>query len=179
MTVSCEKKEQEPQVSNINFTPCKQEVLKSSKLSGNVEVVFTNNGVQIKYYNFGVPCDFTTVDVTHTFVNGVLSITQKGDGDAKCICYSDVSYTISGISQNAVNVIFINEVQVYCHNNGNEINKVLLLTVDYTTNTFKEGKELEFSEISETDQLPLLRITKILSKDDASATGSPVTCVPR
>ena len=106
LTVSCEKKEQEPQVpkelqiSNLNFTPCKQEILKSSKLSGNVEIEFTDRGVEITYNNFLVSCDFTTVNVTFTFVNGVLNITQTHDGTDKCECYTDVSYTISGISQN-------------------------------------------------------------------------------
>jgi len=122
LTVSCEKKEQKPQVSKVTFTPCKQEVLQSSKSSGNVEVEFTGNGVQIKYYNFEVSCDFTTVNVTHTFVNGVLNITQQGfPNEADCICYTDVSYTISGILQKEVNVIFINGIQVYCHN-GNPSN---------------------------------------------------------
>ena len=36
------------------------------------------------------------------------------------------------------------------NNDENEVNKVLLLTVDYTTNTFIGGKEFEFSENSET-----------------------------
>ena len=122
LTVSCEKKEQEPhqvlqesQVLNLNFTSCKksEKIWKGSKLSGNVEVEFTDRGVQITYNNFKLACNFTTVDVTFTFENGVLSITQKGDGDADCMCFTDVSYTISGILQNQVKFIFINEVQVY------------------------------------------------------------------
>jgi len=123
LTVSCEKKEQEPQtpeepqVSNVNFTPCKQEVLKSSKSSSNVEVEFTNKGVQIKYYDFEVACDFTTVNVTHTFENGILNITQQGyPNQANCVCHSDVSYTIEGVLQKEVNVIFINGEQIYCNN---------------------------------------------------------------
>ena len=117
LAVSCEKNEQEPQVSDVSFTPCQQSELRSSsEVSSKVDVEFTKEGVQIKYYNFEVHCDFTTVNVTHTFVNGVLNITQQGDGNARCICYTDVSYTISGISQSQVNVIFINGVQVYCHN---------------------------------------------------------------
>ena len=117
LAVSCEKSEQEPQISNVSFTPCKQEVLKSSGLPDNVNVEFTNEGVNITHYNFEVPCDFTTVNVTHTFVNGILRITQQGyPNQANCICHSDVSYTIEGISQNEVNVIFINGEQVYCHN---------------------------------------------------------------
>ena len=117
LAVSCQKREQEPKVSNVSFTPCKQEVLKSSELSDKVDVEFTNKGVQIAYYNFEVPCDFTTVNVTHTLVNGVLNIMQQGSpNQANCICHTDVSYTIDGILQNEVNVIFINGVQVYCHN---------------------------------------------------------------
>jgi len=68
-----------------------------------------------------VPCDFTTVNVTHTFVNGVLSITQQGyPNQANCICHTDVSYTINGILQNEINVIFINAEQVYCYNDNEE-----------------------------------------------------------
>jgi len=106
------------QVSNVNFTPCQQTKAKSAELSGNVDVAFTNEGVQITYADFEVTCDFTAVDVTFTFENGFLNITQKGSpNQAKCVCYTDVSYTINGISQNKVNVIFINGVQVYCYNN--------------------------------------------------------------
>ena len=121
LAVSCEMREKEPQVSNVNFTTCRQSELRSSSdLSSKVDVEFLNGGVQIKYYHFEVRCDFTTVNVTHTFVNGVLNITQQGDGSARCICYTDVSYTISGISQNHVNVVFINGVQVYCYNEENQ-----------------------------------------------------------
>ena len=113
--VSCAKSELETQ--HVSATPCKQDVLRSSDLSDKVDVEFTNKGVQITHYNFEVPCDFTTVNVTHTFVNGVLRITQQGlPNQANCVCHSDVSYTIEGISQNEVNVIFINGVQIYCHN---------------------------------------------------------------
>ena len=113
LAVSCEKREQEPQVSDVSFTPCQQSILRSNNLSDKVDVEFTSNGVQITHYNFAVTCDFTTVNVTHTFVNGVLNITQQGyPNQANCICYTDVSYTINGISQNEVNVIFINGVQV-------------------------------------------------------------------
>jgi len=154
LTVSCEKKEQEPQVSNVNFTPCKQEVLKSSKSSGNVEVDFTNNGVQIKYYNFEVSCDFTTVNVTHTFVNGVLNITQQGSpNQANCICYTDVSYTISGISQNEVNVIFINGVQVYCHNTNQDstlkIGEITEIEVGKTVENFEYGLSLRVDNLND------------------------------
>ena len=110
------------QVSNVKFTPCEPTKVKSSGLLGNVDVKFTNGDVQITYDHFEVTCDFTIVNVTHTFVNGVLNITQQGSpNQARCICYTDVSCTINGISQNEVNVIFINGVQVYCHNDaGNE-----------------------------------------------------------
>jgi len=122
---SCAKSELEsPQVSDVSSTPCKQDVLKSNELSDKVEVVFTNKGVQITHYNFEVTCDFTTVNVTHTLVNGVLRITQQGyPNQANCICHSDVSYIIEGISQSEVNVIFINGVQVYCYNDMNNFCK--------------------------------------------------------
>ena len=123
LAVSCEniKPEPQPQVSKVSFTPCKQDIqpskLKSSELSSNVKVEFTAEGVHITYHDFEVTCDFTDVNVTHTLVNGVLNITQQGSpNQAKCICYTDVSYTIEGISQNEINVIFINGEQVYCYN---------------------------------------------------------------
>jgi len=154
LSVSCTKREQESQVSNVSFTPCQQTKATKSEISDRVDVEFTNQGVGITYYNFAVTCDFTTVDVTHTFVNGVLNITQQGlPNQANCICHTDVSYTIEGLSKNEVNVIFINGVQVYCHNDNEEkshVSKVLMLIVDYTTNTFKGGKELGFSEKTET-----------------------------
>ena len=123
LAVSCENRElEESQVSNVSFTPCQQSNLKSSGLSDKVDVTFTDNDVQITYSNFEVTCDFTTVNITHTFVNGVLNITQQGTpNQADCICYTDVSYTINGISQDEVNVIFINGVQVYCHNDNDSI----------------------------------------------------------
>jgi len=118
LTVSCVEREQESHVSNVNFTPCQQTKAKSD-VSDRIDVEFTNEGVQITYYNFVVTCDFTTVNVTHTFVNGVLSITQQGSQNhADCICHTDVSYTINGILKNEVNVIFINGVQVYCYNDS-------------------------------------------------------------
>ena len=120
LAVSCAKKEQEPQVS---FTPCQQTKATTSELSDTVNVEFTNEGVKITHYNFEVTCDFSAVNVTHSFVNGVLRITQQGyPNQAKCICYSDVSYTINGISKDEVNVIFINGEQVYCYNEEEPVN---------------------------------------------------------
>ena len=117
---------------NVNFTPCQQNKLRSSESSDKVDVEFTDRGVQITHYDFGVTCDFTTVDVSHTLVNGVLNITQQGfPNQAKCICYTDVSYTIDGISQNEVNVIFINGVQVYCYNENNESKNANGIIVGY------------------------------------------------
>lgn len=128
----CFVRKHRAEISNVSFTPCQQDGLKSSdilksksnSLSDKVDVKFADNSVQITYYNFAVTCDFTTVDVTHTFVNGVLNITQQGSpNEARCICYTDVSYTINGISQNEVNVIFINGVQVYCYNDKDDSTK--------------------------------------------------------
>ena len=117
--VSCEKRDQESQTSNISFTQCQQSKFRSGGPSGEVDVEFSNKGVQIMYYNFAVTCDFTTINTTHTLTNGVLNITLQGSpNQANCICYTDVSYTIEGISQNEVNVIFINGVQVYCYNDN-------------------------------------------------------------
>ncbi len=134
LTVSCAKKEQELQASNVSFTPCQQTKSTTVELSDRVDVEFTNEGVQITYYNFGVTCDFTTVNVTHTLVNGFLNITQEGSpNQANCICHTDVSYTINGISQNEVNLIFINGEQVYCHNdyNGSDMSGVYVVGAWY------------------------------------------------
>ena len=116
--VSCDKSDILPKTdTDVSFTPCQPSKLRSSGLSDKVDVEFTNKGVQITHYDFEVPCDFTTVNVNHTLVNGVLDISQQGTpNQADCICYTDVSYTIDGISQNEVNVIFINGAQVYCYN---------------------------------------------------------------
>jgi hypothetical protein len=131
LAVSCGKREQEPQVTGVSFTPCLQDELKSNgEVSSEVVVEFTNSGVQIIYHDFAVTCDFTTVDVTHTFSNGILNITQQGSpNQANCICYTDVSYTIAGILQNEVNAIFINGVQVYCHNEIDWTNKTKELRI--------------------------------------------------
>ena len=117
LMVSCTKSDQEAQVSNVSSTPCQQTKAATNELQDRVDVAFTGEGVKITYFNFEVTCDFEKVDVTHSFVSGVLKITQQGTpNEAKCICYTDVSYTIKGISKNEVNVIFINGKQVYCHN---------------------------------------------------------------
>jgi len=122
LMVSCTKSDQEPQVSNVSFSPCQQTKAATNELQDRVDVAFTGEGVKITYNKFEVTCDFNKVDVTHSFVNGVLRITQQGTpNEAKCICYTDVSYTIKGISKNEVNVIFINGVQVYCYNGKIEV----------------------------------------------------------
>ena len=114
---------------NVSFTPCQQnDMMKSKSLSdkADVNVEFTNEGVKIMYHNFAVTCDFTNINVTHTLVNGVLNITQQGTpNQANCVCHSDVSYTIDGILQNEVNVIFINGMQVYCYNENTNENTII------------------------------------------------------
>ena len=114
----CDESETPPATTNnnVNFTPCQQSELRSSSESS-VNVKFTDEGIEIVYYKFKVTCDFTTVNIAHTLVNGVLNITQQASPSrADCVCYTNVSYTIEGILQNEVNVIFINDVQVYCYN---------------------------------------------------------------
>ena len=118
LTFSCTKTNQESQVSDVSVTPCVQ-TKAGDGYSDRVDVEFTEKGVQITHYGFEVTCDFITVNVTHTFLNGVLNITQQGTpNNARCKCYTDVSYTIEGISKNEVNVIFINGIQVYCYNDN-------------------------------------------------------------
>ena len=150
-TTGCDKSDILPKTdNNVSFTPCQQNKLRSSELSDKVDVEFTGKGVQITHYDFEVPCDFITVDVTHTLVNGVLNITQQGSPNrADCICYTDVSYTLDGISQDEVNVIFINGVQVYCYNENNNCEwkelKPTILAEQLKTNLdiiFSENNEL-------------------------------------
>jgi hypothetical protein len=101
---------------HVSFTPCQQSELRSSSESS-VDVRFTDEVIEIVYSDFEVTCDFTAVSVTHTLVNGVLNISQQATPSrADCVCYTDVSYTIDGVSPEEVNVIFINDVQVYCYN---------------------------------------------------------------
>ena len=173
LAISCENREQqEPQVSNVCFTPCQQGILRSN--SPSVDVGFTNEGVQITYYNFAVTCDFTTVNVTHTFENGVLNITQQGSpNEANCICHTDVSYTITGISQNEVNVIFINGEQVYCYNGGvneEEISQIKEKAVDTLIiglNSFVLDAYLwrDFMPASPIDGQPMISINWLITTD--------------
>ena len=148
LTVSCVENKLESQalessVSNVNFTPCQQNNLRSTELS-KVDVEFTGQGVQITHSNFEVTCDFSDVNVTHTFVNGVLRITQQGSpNEANCVCYTDVSYTINGLAKNEVNVIFINGKQVYCYNDNKE-EPVAKCNVE-TLNKFVEDNQYFFN----------------------------------
>jgi len=114
---SCDKSDVLPETDDgVSFTPCQPSKLRNSEFSDKVDVGFTNKGVKITYYDFVVTCDFTTVNVTHTFVNGILHITQQGTpNQANCICYTDVSYSIDGISRDKVNAIYINGERVYSY----------------------------------------------------------------
>ena len=139
LTVSCAKKEQETQVSDVSFTPCLQTKAATSETSNRVNVIFTGEGVKITHYNFEVTCDFTSVDVTHTFVNGFLNITQNtARNQADCVCHTDVSYTIKGLLQKDVNVIFINDKQVWCHNDKKDTGITCPETGEYGQNILHE-----------------------------------------
>jgi hypothetical protein len=139
LSVSCNKQEPqnepETQISNVSFTACKSSDAKSNELS-NVDVQCTAEGVEIAYSDFTVACDFTDVEVTHTFENGVLRITQKDLLNfSSCACFIDVSYTVDGISENEVTEIFINNERVYCHTDNNQIENLLVgrwRALDYT-----------------------------------------------
>ena len=167
LSVSCAEKEQESQVSSVSFTPCQQNELRSDDLSGKVDVKFTDKGIQITYNNFEVTCDFDTVNITHTFVNGVLNITQQGSpNQAKCICHTDVSYTITGISKNEVNVIFINGVQVYCYNDDFlQIREKAVDTLTIGSNSFVLDAYLwrDFQPISPENGKPMISINWLIN----------------
>ena len=166
LTVSCEKREIESQVSDVSFTPCQQTKATKSEI---VNVEFTNEGVQITYNNFVVTCDFTTVAVTHTFVNGVLNITQQGSpNQANCICYTNVSYTINGISKNEVNVIFINGEQVYCYNDDENFLQIREKAVDTLTigsNSFVLDAYLwrDFQPVTPPNGKPMISINWLIN----------------
>jgi hypothetical protein len=135
--------EQETQVSDLSFTPC---LRSGDEVSSNVNVEFTTDGVQISHYNFETQCNFTTVNTTYTFEDGILNIIQQGDGDARCICYTDVSYTIKGISQNQVDVIFINGVQVYCQDDNEDPQTENLLIGKWLTSFYRGDSIIVFTE---------------------------------
>jgi hypothetical protein len=104
----------------VSFTPCQQSELKNDCEEANkLDVESTYESIRITHYNFEVSCDFTDISVTHTLENGILSITQQGyPNQTNCICYTDVSYIINGLSLYAslyVNAIVINGTQ-YCYN---------------------------------------------------------------
>ena len=144
---SCDESENPPATTNnnVSFTPCQQSELRSSGESS-VDVNFTDEGIEIVYSSFEVTCDFTTVNVTHTLINGVLNITQQATPSrADCVCYTDVSYTIDGISQEEVNVIFINDVQVYCYNENYP--KEVLFEEYSLEGTSCEWKNFESNEV--------------------------------
>jgi len=119
---SCEKGASDEvntsQVSNITFTGCDDGIHNTMEPAfPYVDVKFTSNGVHITHYNLVVNCAFDTVLVTQTFENGVLTITAQGEpNSANCICRTDVSYTISGISQNEIEKIVINGEVVWSAN---------------------------------------------------------------
>jgi hypothetical protein len=97
-----------------------------------------------------------------------LNITQQGfPNQADCVCYTDVSYTISGISQREVNVIFINGEQVYCYNdNGND---------DCIDLKIGEVTDIKSGETACNEQYGLsLRVEKI---DDGRCNFENVVCV--
>ena len=121
MFVSCEKPDTQ-QVSNITFTKCDEGIHNTMKNASHyVDVKFTSNGVHITHYNLVVNCAFDTVLVTQTFENGVLTITAKGEPNtANCVCLTNVSYTISGISENETDKIVINGEVVWSANPQSE-----------------------------------------------------------
>jgi len=98
-----------PQVSNVTFTECNDGIGTRNTADNSVVVVFTNFGVNITHYGLVVNCAFDTVIINQIFENGVLTITERGEpNNANCMCHTDVSYTISGISESNVNMIVIN-----------------------------------------------------------------------
>lgn len=148
----CEKSVKEPGIPDVSFTECQQDLSKNNNLLDKVDIEFTDKGVKITYYDFAVTCDFTTVDITYTFANGILDIIQQGSpSDADCICYTDASYMIEGISQDEVQMIFINGLQVYCYNESYP--KDIPFTI-YSL----EGTSCQWKEVDSDDVISILAI---------------------
>jgi hypothetical protein len=120
----------ETQVSNITFTGCDTGVHNAMEpLFHYVDVKFTSNGVLITHHNLVVNCAFDTVLVTQTFENGVLTITAQGEpNSANCVCITDVSYTISGISENEIDKIVINGTSVWASKSNCDKNVIISAT---------------------------------------------------
>jgi len=122
MFASCDKntsvKFDIPQVGNITFTECNNGIHNAMEPAfPYVDVTFTSNGVSITHYNLDVNCAFDTVLVTPTYENGILTISEQGEpNNANCICSTDVSYTISGISEENIDKIVINGEVVWTAN---------------------------------------------------------------
>ena len=95
------------QVKNLTFEECIDVTLYLPPAKFSVE--FTNEGVNITHYLLNVNCAFDTVLITQNLENGVLNIIEQGKpNSANCICKTNVSYTISGVSKQDVDQIVIN-----------------------------------------------------------------------
>lgn len=107
-------------ISKIVFTECvDNQTLKAEEIGADIFVEFTATGIHIIHKNLAVTCDFDTVLVDYVLKNGVLKITEKGDPrDTRCICHTDVSYTIEGISESDIKSIIVNKEEVWtsCEN---------------------------------------------------------------
>jgi hypothetical protein len=112
-----------PKISNVIFTECNDDEVRNAMdiNSPYVTVYFTSEGLHITHYGLEVNCGFDTVIVTQTLQNGVLTITETGEPQnaERCICHTDVSYTISNVSENSVNEIVVNGETVWIVNNCN------------------------------------------------------------
>jgi len=111
MFTSCEKdtsiEVDTLQVKNLTFEACIEVTLYLPPAKFGIE--FTDEGVNITHYLLNVNCAFDTVLVTKEFEKGVLNIIEQGEpNSANCICQTNVSYTISGISERDIDQIVIN-----------------------------------------------------------------------
>ena len=117
MCISCEKKSSADtqQVSNIAFTTCLEAELYVPPEKFSVD--FTNSGVDITHYLLDVNCAFDTVLVTSALKDGILMLFEQGEPNtANCICKTNVSYTVSGISEEDIQQIVINGEEAWAAN---------------------------------------------------------------
>ena len=137
MFVSCERDASleidASNVKNLTFEECIDITRNLPLVKFSVE--FTKEGVNITHYLLNVNCDFNTVLITPSLVNRDLIIIERGEpNSAKCFCQTNVSYTISGVSEQDVDQIIINSEAAWTANQ--QPNNLLIgkwVTSDYNS----------------------------------------------
>ena len=156
MLASCEKttsvEVDTPQVNDVTFTKCINVELYLPPAVFTVD--FTNSGVNVTHYLLDVNCAFDTVLVTYTFENGILTITEQGaPNSANCICKTNVSYTIGGISEENIDKIVINGEVAWTANQQQENSLIGKWSVTPSYNSVVEITENNINFIIESNEI--------------------------